>query len=32
MMALRIARLRQAYGLTEPVARLLVGLIYGGDE
>lgn len=32
MMARRIARLRQTYGLTEPIARLLVGLIYGDGE
>lgn len=31
MMALRIARLRQLYGVSEPVARVLAGMIYGGD-
>lgn len=32
MLALRIARLRKAYGVSDPVARTLAGLIYGGDE
>jgi hypothetical protein len=32
MTELRIARLRQAYGLSEPVARALADLIYGGDR
>ena len=31
MMALRIARLRARYGVSESVARLLAGLAYGGE-
>lgn len=31
MMTLRIARLRQLYGVSESVARVLAGMIYGGD-
>lgn len=30
-MTLRIARLRQLYGVSESVARVLAGMIYGGD-
>lgn len=29
MMALRIARLRRQYGISEPVARLIAALHYG---
>jgi hypothetical protein len=32
MMALRIARLRQVYGVSEAVARVLAGMIYGGGD
>lgn len=32
MMALRIARLRQAYGLSEALARVLAGMLYGGGD
>lgn len=31
MMALRIARLRGVYGLSEVMAEALAALIYGGD-
>lgn len=31
MMALRIARLRHLYGVSESVARVMAGMIYGGD-
>ena len=31
-MALRIARLRRAYGLSEAMAEALAALIYGGDS
>ena len=31
-MALRIARLRRAYGLSETMAQALAALIYGGDS
>jgi hypothetical protein len=32
MMAVRVARLRQMYGVSEAVARVMAGLIYGGGE
>jgi len=32
MMALRIARLCQLFGVSEPVARMLAGMIYGGGD
>jgi len=31
MMARRIARLRQLYGVSESVARMLAGMVYGGE-
>lgn len=31
MMAMRVARLRQAYGLSQTLAEALAALIYGGD-
>ena len=31
-MALRTARLRRAYGLSETMAQALAALIYGGDS
>jgi hypothetical protein len=32
MMALRIARLQRCYGVSEAVARMLAGMIYGGGD
>lgn len=32
MMALRIARLRRAYGISQTMAACLAAIIYGGDE
>jgi hypothetical protein len=32
MMAIRIARLQKYYGVSEAVARLLAGMIYGGGD
>jgi hypothetical protein len=32
MMAVRIARLQKYYGVSEAVARVLAGVIYGGGD
>jgi hypothetical protein len=32
MMAIRIAHIRQYYGVSEAVARMLAGIIYGGGD
>lgn len=32
MMALKIARLRQVYGVSEAVARVLAGMIFGRGD
>jgi len=32
MMAIRIARLQKCYGVSEAVARVLAGVIYGGGD